>query len=257
MKFGRSNNPMFSEKAIAKAKAEVLDGDMYGNENGGGGIIYEDTMTVSGATNKTIMLTIVMAIVAFYSYSNPLSIFLPIGALGGAAVFMFTSFKPQYSSITAPLFALLEGLFVGAISARYAYMFPGIIIQAVTATIGVLLTMLMVHKSGLIPVTQKFRMGVSMAVGAIMILYLVSWIGSFVGFEIPFIHEGGAIGIGITLVIIGVASLNLLLDFDNFEKGEQGQAPKFMEWYFAMGLMFTLVWLYVEFLRLISKLQRD
>lgn len=257
MKFGKSKNPMFSEKAMAKAKAEVLDGDLYGNDNRGGGAIIEETMTVSGAVNKTIMLTLVMLVVALFSYTSPNSLFMPVGALGAAAVYMFTSWKPQYSPITAPLFALLEGLFVGTISAIYAYQFEGIVFQAVSATIGVLLTMLMVYKSGLIKVTQKFRMGVSMAVGAIMILYLVSWVGHFVGFQIPYLHEGGAIGIGITVVIIGVASLNLLLDFDNFDKGEEAQAPKFMEWYFGMGLLFTLVWLYVEFLRLISKLQSD
>ncbi len=252
----RSNNPMFGKKAMAKAKAETLDGDLYGNNNRGGAII-EETMTAAGAVNKTIMLTMVMFIVALFSYNSPATIFLPVGALGAAAVYFFTSWKPQYSPISAPLFALLEGLFVGTISAVYAFQFEGIIFQALSATIGVLLTMLMVYKSGLIKVTQKFRMGVSMAVGAIMILYLVSWIGSFVGFQIPYLHEGGAIGIGITAVIIVIASLNLLLDFDNFEKGEQAQAPKYMEWYFGMGLLFTLVWLYVEFLRLISKLQRD
>jgi len=159
--------------------------------------------------------------------------------------------------VTAPIFAMLEGLFVGTVSAVYASQFEGIMFQALTATIGVLLTMLMVYKSGLIKVTQKFRMGVSMAVGAIMLLYLVSWVGHFVGFTVPYLHEGGAIGIGLTVVIIGIASLNLLLDFDNFDKGEASEAPKYMEWYFAMGLLFTLVWLYVEFLRLISKLQRD
>jgi uncharacterized YccA/Bax inhibitor family protein len=256
MKFGRSNNPMFTDKAIAKAKAEVLDSELYGNNNRGGAII-DETMTVAGAVNKTIMLTMLMLVVALYSYSTPLPIFLPVGALGAGAVFMFTSFKPQYSPVTAPIFALLEGLFVGAVSAYYAYQFEGIVFQALSATIGVLLTMLMVYKSGLIQVTQKFRMGVSMAVGAIMILYLISWIGSFVGFQIPYLHEGGAIGVGITVVIIGIASLNLLLDFDNFDKGEEAQAPKFMEWYYGMGLLFTLVWLYVEFLRLISKLSRD
>jgi len=98
-------------------------------------------------------------------------------------------------------------------------------------------------------------MGVSMAVGAIMIVYLISWIGSFAGFTVPFIHESGPLGIGITVAIIGVAALNLLLDFDNFEKGEQAGAPKYMEWYYGMGLLFTLVWLYVEFLRLLSKLR--
>lgn len=259
MKFGKSKNPMFSEKAIAKAKAEVLDGDMYGNNNRGGAII-EETMTVSGAVNKTIILTMLMVAAALMAFTAPLSIYLPVGALGAAAVYMFTSFKPQYSTITAPLFAILEGLFVGTISAVYAAGFggvEGIVFQAITATIGVLLTMLMVYRSGLIKVTQKFRMGVSMAVGAIMLLYLASWIGHFVGFQIPYLHEGGMIGIGITVVIIGVAALNLLLDFDNFDKGEAAGAPKYMEWYFGMGLLFTLVWLYVEFLRLISKLQSD
>jgi len=254
MKFGKSNNPMFSEKAIAKAK--VLDREQYGNNNRGGAII-EETMTVAGAVNKTVMLTLVMMVVALYSYTTPLAIFLPVGALGAGAVFMFTSWKPQYAPISAPVFALLEGLFVGAISARYAYLYEGIVFQAVSATVGVLLTMLMVYKSGLIKVTQKFRMGVSMAVGAIMILYLVSWVGHFVGFEIPYLHDGGAIGIGITVVIIVIASMNLLLDFDNFDKGEQAEAPKYMEWYYGMGLLFTLVWLYVEFLRLISKLSRN
>jgi len=182
---------------------------------------------------------------------------MPVGALGAAAVYMFTSFKPNYAPITAPIFAMLEGLFVGTISYIYALQFEGIVFQAVSATIGVLLTMLMVYKSGLIPVTKKFRMGVSMAVGAIMVVYLISWIGHFVGFEIPYLHESSPIGIGITVVIIGVAALNLLLDFDNFDKGEEAQAPKFMEWYYGMGLLFTLVWLYIEFLRLLSKLQRD
>lgn len=242
---------MFSEKAIAKAKAldsEILKG------GGGGGFLIDENMTASGAVTKTVILTAIMLVTAVFSYMNPMQIFMPVGALGAAAVYMFTSFKPNYAGTTAPLFALLEGLFVGTVSAVYAYQFDGIVFQAFTATIGVLLTMLMVYRSGLIPITQKFRMGVSMAVGAVMIVYLISWIGSFVGFTVPYLHEGGMIGIGITVVIIGIASLNLLLDFDNFEKGEQAQAPKVMEWYYGMGLLFTLVWLYVEFLRLISKL---
>lgn len=254
MNLGKSKNPMFNERSIAKAKA--LDSEVFGKGGGNYGVV-EETMTVSGAVNKTLLLTLLLVATSVFSYGSPMSIFLPVGALGAAAVFFFTSWKPQYSPITAPIFALLEGLFVGTISAVYAAQFAGIVIQAVAATIGVLVTMLMVYKSGLIKVTEKFRMGVSMAVGAIMIIYLVSWIGSFVGFQIPYLHEGGMIGIGITVAIIGIAALNLLLDFDNFEKGEQAEAPKFMEWYYGMGLMFTLVWLYVEFLRLISKLQRD
>lgn len=253
MKFGKSNNPMFNEKAIAKAKA--LEIEKYGNNKGN--LLVEDNMTVSGAVNKTLILASILLVTSLYSYTAPVSIFMPVGALGAGAVFLLTSFKPNLSPITAPIFAVLEGLFVGTVSYIYAIEFEGIIFQALSATIGVLLTMLMVYKSGLIQVTKKFRMGVSMAVGAIMMVYLVSWVGHFVGFEVPYLHESGMVGIGITVVIIGIAALNLLLDFDNFEKGEQSQAPKFMEWYYAMGLLFTLVWLYVEFLRLLSKLQRD
>jgi len=255
MKLGKSRNPMFSEKAMTKVK--VLDSELYGSDGDGGGAIVDDAMTVAGAVNKTLLLTGILAITAFYSYLAPMSIFMPVGALGAGAVFFYTSFKPQHSALTAPIFAVLEGLFVGTVSAIYAAQFEGIIFQALTGTIGVLLSMLMIYKSGFIKVTKKFRMGVSMAVGAIMIIYLISWVGHFVGFTVPFIHESTPLGIGITVAIIGIAALNLLLDFDNFEKGEQAQAPKYMEWYFGMGLLFTLVWLYVEFLRLLSKLQDD
>ena len=253
MRFQRSKNPMFTEKAIAKAKA--LEAER--KSSGGGDLQSTEDMTVQGAIDKTVILGGILLVTTLFSYYNPMSFFMPLGALGAAAVFMWTSFKPHMAPTTAPLFALLEGLFVGTISAIYAAQFGGIIFQAVSATIATLLAMLMIYKSGIIPVTKKLRMGVSMAVGAIMIIYLISWIGHFAGFTVPFIHESGTIGIGITVVIIGVAALNLLLDFDNFERGEESGAPKFMEWYYGMGLLFTLVWLYVEFLRLLSKLQRD
>ena len=253
MNLGKSKNPMFGEKAIAKAKAIELER----KARTGGDMEETDDMTVSGAVNKTVLLLGILMIATLWSYSNPLSIYMPMGALGAAGVFMLTSFKPHLAPTTAPMFAILEGLFVGTVSAIYAASYEGIIFQAVSATIAVLLTMLMIYRSGLIPVTQKFRMIVSMAVGSIMIVYLISWIGSFAGFTVPFIHESGMIGIGITVVIIVVASLNLLLDFDNFEKGEAAGAPRYMEWYYGMGLLFTLVWLYVEFLRLISKIQSD
>jgi len=242
---------MFSDKAIAKAKALEAERRV----STGGDMDSSEGMTVTGAVNKTALLGMILLMTTIYSFYNPTQIFLPIGALGAGAVFMFTSFKPHLAPTTAPIFAVLEGLFVGTISAIYAAQFAGIVFQAVSATMATLLAMLMIHKSGIIPVTKKFRMGVSMAVGAIMIVYLISWIGSFVGFQVPFIHESGPLGIGITVVIIGVAALNLLLDFDNFEKGEATGAPKFMEWYYGMGLLFTIVWLYVEFLRLLSKLQ--
>ncbi len=244
---------MFTEKSIAKAKAIELDR----RSSTGGDMETAEEMTVNGAVNKTVMLLGLLLITTIWSYGTPMQIFMPVGALGAAGVFMLTSFKPHLAPITAPIFALLEGLFVGTVSAIYAAQFEGIVFQAVSATIATLLSMLMIHKSGIMPVTKKFRTGVSMAVGAIMIVYLISWVGSFAGFTVPFIHESGLIGIGITVVIIGVAALNLLLDFDNFEKGEAASAPKYMEWYYGMGLVFTIVWLYVEFLRLISKLQSD
>jgi len=251
--FGKSNNPMLNDKAIAKTVA--LEKERTGGE--GPWMEASNKMTISGAVNKTVLLTILLLGVSLFSYSMPLRIFMPIGALGGAAVYMLTSFKPHLSPYTAPLYSILKGLFVGAVSYYYAAMHDGIIFQALSLTIGTLLAMLLVYKSGLIKVTQRFRMIVGMAVGAIMITYLISWIGSLTGgFEVPFIHDATPIGIGISVVIIGVASLYLLMNFDNFEKGEQMGAPKHMEWYFGMGLMFTIVWLYVEFLRLLSKIQR-
>lgn len=254
MNLGRSNNPMFSEKSLNKYQKTYDKNDDGVLDNS---FLINEKMTASGAVNKTFILGAILLVSCLFSYTSPMSIFLPVGALGAAAVYFYTAWKPQHSGVTAPIFALLEGLFVGTISVIYAASYAGIVFQALSATIGTLLMMLMVYKSGLIPVTQKFRMGVSMAVGAIMIVYLVSWVGHFVGFEIPYLHESGAIGIGITVVIIGVAALNLLLDFDNFDKGEQMGAPAYMEWFYAMGLVFTIVWLYVEFLRLLSKLQRD
>ena len=254
LNFDKSKNPMFNDEKIKKAIAVSPTGTSEER------VVEADAaelMTVNGAVNKTLMLGLIMLIVTFYSYSNPISFFLPLGALGGAAVFMLTSFKPHLAPVTAPIYAILQGLFVGTISVMYASAFEGIIFQALSLTIGTLLAMLMVYKSGLIKVTKSFRTGVTMAVGAIMIVYLISWIGSFVGFNVPFIHDSTPLGIGITVVIIGVAALNLLLDFDNFERGEQMGAQKTFEWYYAMGLLFTLVWLFVEFLRLLSKLQSD
>ncbi len=250
--FMKSRNPMFNND---NSKVDVAS---VARRREGGPILDETTsMTVSGAVNKTLMLGCILMITTVFSYLFPSQLFATVGALGGAAVFMFTSFKPHLAPVTAPLYALLKGLLVGSMSAIMAASFGGIIFQAASLTIATLLAMLMIYKSGLIKVTKKFRMGVSMAVGAIMIVYLISWIGSFVGFQVPYIHDSTPIGIAITVVIIGVAAMNLLLDFDNFDRGEKNASPKYMEWYFGMGLLFTLVWLYIEFLRLLSKIQSD
>lgn len=248
-KFFESKNPLISESAVKK----TLDRANGGITN------YAESMTISGAVNKTFMLFGLMMTTTVISFINPSMLNFWVGMFGGLAVYFFTYFKPTYAPISAPIYALLEGLFVGTISAIYGSQagVDGIVGQAVMLTFGTLIAMLMIHKSGLIPVTQKFRMAIGMATGAIMLAYLMSFVMSFFGASIPYLHEGGIIGIGISVVIIAVAALNLLLDFDNFEKGEQTGAPSYMEWVYAMGLLVTLVWLYVEFLRLLSKLNRD
>ena len=179
------------------------------------------------------------------------------GAIGGLIVFFITMFKPQYSPITGPIYAALEGLFVGAVSAIYAVTQGGIILQAVSITICILLVMLIIYRSNIIPVTNKLRTGIVAATGAIFLLYMANFILSMFGINIPFLHSGGVIGIGISLFIIGIASMNLLLDFDSIDKGDQMGLPKYMEWYYGVGLLATLVWIYVEVLRLISILNRD
>ncbi len=240
----KSSNPMFNE-------------DRYGQVLDAGMATQTTPMTVDGAVNKTLILMGVMLATALLSYTFPNQLFMYGGIIGGLVVSIFMGRNPSKAPVLAPIFAALEGLLVGTVTAIYASMFDGIIFQAVTATFAILFMMLALYKSGMITVTEKFRAGVSMAVGAIMLLYLVNFVLHLFGVNIPYLHDGGTFSIGITLVIIGVASMNLLLDFDNFEKGEAHRMPDYMEWYFGAGLLFTLVWLYLEILRLLSYLSSD
>ena len=178
-----------------------------------------------------------------------------IGAIGGFAVALVTVFKKTWSAITAPVYALLEGLFLGGISAVFEARFPGIVIQAVGLTFGTLLCLLFAYKSGLIKATENFKLGIVAATGGIGMIYLVSIFFGFFGIQIPFIHESGIIGIGFSLFVVVIAALNLVLDFDFIESGSEMGAPRYMEWYAAFGLMVTLIWLYIEILRLLSKLR--
>jgi uncharacterized YccA/Bax inhibitor family protein len=218
-------------------------------------IVEGDVMTVNGAVNKTLLLFSMMMATTSIAWFMPSTFLLYVGAGGGLVVLIAAAFKPHLAPFLAPLYALLEGLAIGTISVMYATAFEGIVLQAVGLTFGTLFMMLAIYKSGLIKVTEKFRMGVAMATGAIMILYLFGWIGQIFGFEVAMLHDSGMFGIGISAVIIVVASMNLLLDFDMFERGEKQGAPIYMEWFAAMGLIVTLVWLYIEFLRLLSKLR--
>lgn len=215
----------------------------------------EGTMTTQGAINKTLILFGILMITAIFNYQAQNTVLMIGGAIGGFILVIINIFKREYSPYIAPAYAALEGLALGGISSIYAGLGGGIILQAVSLTLLVLFIMLFIHKTGIIPVTQQFRMGVVMATGAIMLLYLLSFILGFFGIHIPYIHQGGTFGILFSLAVIGIASLNLLLDFDNIVKGEQYALPKYMEWFTAMGLIITLVWLYIEILRLLAKLK--
>jgi len=244
--FSGSRNPVMKEEAFAKAAQETLDSDFIA--------VQGQRMTVSGAVNKSFILLGVMLLGAMIGYylNNPIATYGSMFAGLGLAI--FASFKPHLSPTLAPLVAAMYGILAGGVSVMYSSIagLEGIAFQAIGLTAGVLFMMLALYKSGLIKVTQKLRSGVMMATGAIMLVYALSWILSIFGITIPYLHQGGMMGIGISVVIIGVASMNLLLDFDNFEKGEQYGAPAYMEWFSAMGLIITLVWLYLEIIRLIA-----
>jgi uncharacterized YccA/Bax inhibitor family protein len=177
------------------------------------------------------------------------------GAIGGFIVAMITVFKKQWAAMTAPLYALLEGLVLGGISSMLEGSYPGIVIQAVGLTFGTLFGLLFAYKSGMIKATENFKLGVVSATGGIAVVYLVTMLLGFFGIHMPYIHESGMIGIGFSLFVVIIAALNLVLDFDFIENVAAQGAPKYMEWYGAFGLMVTLIWLYIEILRLLSKLR--
>jgi len=178
---------------------------------------------------------------------------LVAGGIGGFIVAMVTIFKKEWSPVTAPIYALLEGLVLGGASAMMEMRFHGIAIQAVSLTFGTLIAMLIGYRSGLIKVTDKLRLGIVAATGGIAVFYFLQFILGFFGVHFTSINGSGPIGIGFSLVVVVVAAMNLVLDFDLIENGARYGAPKYMEWYSAFALMITLIWLYFEILRLLSK----
>lgn len=223
-----------------------------------------DAMTLTGTVNKTGLLLLLCVITATFAWSQiqftadgavGAGPYVWGGAIGGLVLALITTFKPAWAPVTAPLYALVEGFFLGAISAMYNHLYEGIVLQAVMLTFGTLFALLFAYRSGLIRATENFKLGVAAATGGIALLYLVTMGLGLFGIRIPYIHESGLIGIGFSLFVVVIAALNLVLDFDFIESGVEQNAPKYMEWYGAFGLMVTLVWLYVEFLRLLAKLQ--
>ncbi|GAB3743169.1 Bax inhibitor-1/YccA family protein [Lysobacter olei] len=223
----------------------------------------QDAMTLNGTVNKTAFLLVLTLAGAMYTWSlffssNGTANLMPyvlVGGLGGFVVSLVTIFKKTWAPVTAPLYAALEGLFIGAISAVFELKFPGIVMQAVGLTFGTLAALLMAYRSGLIKATENFKLGVVAATGGIALLYLVNIVMGFFGKSMPFIHDSGLMGIAFSGFVVVIAALNLVLDFDFIESGVEQRAPKYMEWYAAFGLLVTLVWLYLEILRLLSKLQ--
>jgi uncharacterized YccA/Bax inhibitor family protein len=223
-----------------------------------------ERMTINGTINKTAMMLALVVITATYTWGrfttahDPAAI-MPLvwtGAIGGLIFCLLTVFKTEWVAFTAPIYALLEGLVVGGLSAIFEVAYPGIVVQAVGLTFGVMAAMLLAYRSGLIQATEKFKLGVVAATGGIALLYLVSMVMSMFGKPIGFIHEGGTFGIVFSLFVVVIAALNLVLDFDLIKQGAEQGAPKRMEWYGAFALTVTLIWLYLEILRLLGKMRK-
>jgi uncharacterized YccA/Bax inhibitor family protein len=248
---GKSSNPVLQDKTFRKETAFTSG----------------KVMTVNGTIEKTGILLFVLIIAASYTWKiffnsgdpeNAMSTMTPWmigGALGGFAVAIAMIFMKKYAAYLAPIYAILEGLFLGALSAMFESQYQGIVMNAVLATFATFLFMLFAYRTGLIKVTEKLKSIVFATTGSVAVMYLMSWILGMFGVDMSLMHGSGLMSIGISVVVIVIAAFNLLLDFDFIEKGSAMGAPKYMEWFSAFGLLVTLVWLYIEFLRLFAKLQ--
>lgn len=246
MRFGKSSNPVLSKKMFEKTKTFDYNSDRA-------------VMTLDGTLNKMLILFSLLLITAYFAWNftlkgtiNPM-ILVAGGGIGGLILAIITVFKPEKSPITTPIYALFEGVFVGAISAMYSQWYEGIIMQAVGLTLSILLIMLLLYKTRIIKATPKFKKGIIIATFGVMFFYVLNFIAGFFGGGVSLFNLGW-IGIGISLVIVVIASMNLILDFDMIEKSINSGQPKYIEWFAAFGLMVTLVWLYIEILRLLALL---
>jgi uncharacterized YccA/Bax inhibitor family protein len=216
-----------------------------------------EPMTLQGVINKSGILLLLCMGAAGFSWTNPelRMPFILVGAIGGFITCMIGIFKPTTTPFTAPLYAILEGLFLGAISQVLERAYHGIVLNAMLLTFGVLALMLVLYTSRVIRVTDRLVKGILVATLAVALVYVVDMVLHMFGNQVPFIHSNGPLGIGISLVIVGIAAFNLLIDFAVIESSVEKRSPKYMEWYCGMALLVTLVWLYLELLRLLSKLR--
>ena len=218
--------------------------------------VQSEKMTINGTVNKTLISLILLITSGYYCFTSISPIIIIGGAIGGLIVAIITIFKKEWAPITVPIYALLEGCFLGGVSYMYNTMYEGIVSNAIFLTIGILLSLLFAYKSGWIKPTENFKLGLVAATGGIFIVYLVNFVMSFFGGQMGImdINNSSMFSIGFSLFVVVIASLNLVLDFDFIEEGAEKGAPKYMEWYGAFGLLVTLIWLYLEILRLLAKL---
>jgi uncharacterized YccA/Bax inhibitor family protein len=244
----RTSNPTFNDKTFSVSGVRAGVGE---------------AMTINGTIMKTAILLLLAVLSAGWTWNrfaqtqDPAEMYgyVMIGAIGGLVFALITTFKKSWAPVTAPVYALLEGLVLGGVSAVFERMYPGIPMQAVALTFGTAFCMLMAYRSGLIKVTQKFTLGVVAATGGIAVFYLITMVLGLFHVSVPIVYGNSWISIGFSLLVVGVAALNLILDFNYIEQGAEQGAPRYMEWYGAFGLLVTLVWLYLEMLRLLSKIR--
>lgn len=232
-----------------------------------------ERMTVNGTIARTGLLLVLALIAGAWTWHrfmlglaavgpqvamSAVSPFMWGGLIVGLVLAFAGAFKPTWTPVTAPLYAIAEGTALGAISALFNVQYAGIVLQAVLATVGVLVVMLALYRTGIIKVTNKFRMGVMAATGGILLLYLVAWgLSAFAHIQMPFVYGGGGTwGIVFSAFVVCIAALNLVLDFDLIEQASEQGAPAYMEWYGAFALMVTLVWLYIQMLQLLASSRR-
>ena len=249
MNLSKSGNPALSEKAFKDISSMSIN--------------YSESMTLRGTLNKFGFMLLMLLGSAFYSWKEftdggNVTPLIWTGLIGGLVVALVITFKKEWAPYLAPAYGLLEGLFLGAISAYYNEAFatkaPGIVMNAVGLTFGTAIAMYFLYSFKIIKATEKFKSVIMMATAGIAVFYLISMVVGMFGIPMAFLHEGSLMGIGFSLVVVVIAALNLILDFDMIEQGTAAGAPKYMEWYCAFGLMVTIVWLYLEILRLLSKL---
>ncbi|MDA3930248.1 MAG: Bax inhibitor-1/YccA family protein [Prolixibacteraceae bacterium] len=251
MILSRTSNPIFGKKTFEQAYTQN----------------YDDQMTLNGTINKTALVILFLFASAnfvwqyfFNSFDptnsglavNGITKFIAIGGIGGFITAIIATFSPRKSGILTPIYAIFEGMFLGALSAMFEARYPGLVIKAVALTFAVFLSMLFVYRQGIIKVTGKFRRGMLSAISGLLLVYLVSWIAGMFGANVSYLHGGGTFGLIFSLIVTGISAFSLLLDFDFIERNAAAGAPKYMEWYSVFGLLVSLVWLYVNILRLLS-----